>query len=83
MNSGNVYCGLTSQPFKKVMVMFSRQKRKKTILTVISVKFKSHSLSCYGGCVSANGMGNLHICEGTINAGGYIQGHLGATYSAI
>ena len=25
------------------------------------------------GCVSAHGMGNLHICEGTINAERYIQ----------
>ena len=25
------------------------------------------------GCISAQGMGNLHICEGTINAEKYIQ----------
>ena len=25
------------------------------------------------GCISAQGMGNLHICEGTINAERYIQ----------
>ena len=25
------------------------------------------------GCVSASGMGNLHICEGTINAERYIR----------
>ena len=34
------------------------------------------------GCVSASGMGNLHICEGTINAERYIQ-VLEATHAAI
>lgn len=44
-------------------VVSSELKRKRTIQTVQSLKtFK---------CVKANGMGNLHICEATINAERY------------
>ena len=66
--------GLRNPPFKlfvEVMdVMSSGPKRKRTIQIVISTKFKSQHL---WGCVSAHGMGNSHICEGTINAERYIQ----------
>ena len=52
--------------------MSSGPKRKRTILIVISAKFKSQHLMLWG-YVSAHGMGNLHICEGTINAERYMQ----------
>ena len=52
---------------------------------VLRTKEEKDHPDCYGrkvqkpasvmvwGCVSASGMGNLHICEGTINAERYIQ----------
>ncbi len=43
------------------------------IQTVTSNKSKSQGLSWYGGCVSALGKGNLHFCDGTINAEKYIE----------
>ena len=52
---------------------------------VLRTKEEKNQLDCYRckvqkpasvmvwGCISAQGMGNLHICEGTINAERYIQ----------
>ncbi len=46
-------------------------KKKRIIQTVTSNKSKSQGLSW--GCVSALGKGNLHFCDGTINAENYIE----------
>lgn len=44
-----------------------------TVQTVTSNKPKCQGLSLLWGCVSALGKGNLHFCDGTINAGKYIE----------
>ncbi len=48
-------------------------KRKETFHRVISFQFKSQHLLIVWGCVSANGMGSLHVLEGTMNAERYIK----------
>ncbi len=48
-------------------------KRRETFQHVISVQFKSQYLVWYGGCISAYGMGSLHVLEGTMNAEKYIK----------
>src|SRR4029434_6523677 len=50
----------------------SRPKKKRTIQTVTSNKSKGQGLSWYG-VVSALGKGNVHFCDGTINAEKYIE----------
>ncbi len=50
----------------------SRLKRRETFQRVISVQFKSQSLMVWG-CISAYGMGSLHVLEGTMNAERYIE----------
>ncbi len=50
-----------------------RTKEEKDHQTVTSNKSKSQGLSWYGVCVSALGKGNLHFCDGTINAEKYIE----------
>ncbi len=49
----------------------SGPKKKRIIQTVTSNKSKSHVM--VWGCVSALGKGNLHFCDGTINAEKYIE----------
>ncbi len=52
----------------------SRLKRRETFQRVIGVQFKSQHLWWYGGCISAYGMGSLHVLEGTtMNAERYIK----------
>ncbi len=48
-------------------------KRRETFQRVISVQFKSQHLWWYKGCISAYGMGSLHVLEGTMNAERYIK----------
>lgn len=48
-------------------IVSSELKKKMTIQTDTCSKFNPASVIPWG-CVSAHGMGNLHICEGTINA---------------
>ncbi len=76
-HSGNVYCGQMNQYFRYFLggmdAVCSGPKKKRIIQTVTSNKSKSQGLSWYGGCVSALGKGNLHFCDGTINAEKYIE----------
>ncbi len=51
----------------------SGPKKKRIIQTVTSNKSKSPGLSWYGVCVSCPWQGNLHFCDGTINAEKYIE----------
>ena len=62
--------------------MSSELKKKRTIHIVTSAKVQKSASVVLWGCVSTHGMGNLHICEGSINAGRYIH-FFGATYPAI
>ncbi len=50
-----------------------RTKKKRIIQTVTSNKSKSQGPVMVWGCVSALGKGNLHFCDGTINAEKYIE----------
>ena len=75
MLSGNVFCGLMSQHFRLFMeimdVVFFRPKKKITIQIVASIKFKIQRLSWCGGVL----VGNLHICEITINDDHILERH--------
>lgn len=63
-----VCCGLHFRWFLEIMdIVSSELKKKMTIQTDTCSKFNPASVIPWG-CVSAHGMGNLHICEGTINA---------------
>ncbi len=53
--------------------MSSELKRRETFQNVIRVQFKSQHLWWYGGCISAYGMGSLHVLDGTMNAERYIK----------
>ncbi len=50
----------------------SKLKRRETLRHVISIQFKSQHLWWYG-CISAYGMGSLHVLEGTMNAERYTK----------
>ena len=50
-----------------------RTKEEKNHLDCYRCKGQNPSSVMVWGCISAQGMGNLHICEGTINAERYIQ----------
>ena len=66
-----------SNSFLEIMdVVSSGPKWKRSILIVISAKFKSQHLWWSGGGVSAHGMSNLHICKGNINAERYMEQHM-------
>ena len=52
-------------------VGFYVSKMKKTIQTVTNEKVQKPASVIVGGCISAHGMGDLHICEGTIDAEAY------------
>ena len=45
---------------------------KKTILTVTNKNCKKTASGMVRGCISAHGMGDLHICEGTIDVEAYV-----------
>ncbi len=76
-HSGNVYCGQMNQYFR---YFFGRNGRR-----VLRTKEEKDHPDCYQqqvqkpgsvmvwGCVSALGKGNLHFCDGTINAEKYIE----------
>ncbi len=74
----NVYCGQMNQYFR---YFFGRNGRR--VLRTKEEKDhpdcypatspKARGLSWYGVCVSALGKGNLHFCDGTINAEKYIE----------
>ncbi len=53
--------------------MSSGLKRTRTTQVVISAQFRSPASLMVWGCMSACGMGSLHIWKGTINAERYIQ----------
>ncbi|KAJ8369210.1 hypothetical protein SKAU_G00092380, partial [Synaphobranchus kaupii] len=76
--SGNVCCGLTSLPFKLFLeIMDIQVKEEKDHPNCYQHKVQKPASVMVSGCVSAHGMGNLHIYEGTINAerlsGGAVQ----------
>ncbi len=58
-----------------------RAKRRETSQRVISVQLKNQSLMVWG-CLSAYGMGSLHVLEGTKNAERCIKGFR-ATYAPL
>ncbi len=76
-HSGNVYCGQMNQYFR---YFFGRNGRR-----VLRTKEEKDHPDCYQqqvqkpgsvmvwGCVSVLGKGNLHFCDGTINAEKYIE----------
>ena len=48
------------------------QKMKKTIQAVANKKLKKPASVMVWECISAHGMGDLHICEGTIDVEAYV-----------
>ncbi len=75
-HSGNVYCGQMNQYFRYFWEEWTpcapdqRRKGSSRLLPATSPK----AWVCHGmGCVSALGKGNLHFCDGTINAEKYIE----------
>ncbi len=76
-HSGNVYCGQMNQYFRYFLGRNGRR--------VLRTKKEKDHPDCYQqqvqkpgsvmvwGCVSALGKGNLHFCDGTINAENYIE----------
>ena len=67
-DSGKVCCGQMSPCLslfleKKMDIEFSVPKTKGTNQTFFSDRWR---------CISANGMGDLHLCEGTIDVEAYI-----------
>ncbi len=54
--------------------MSSGLKRRETFQHVISVQFKSRSISDgMGGCINSYSMGSLHVLEGPMNAERYLK----------
>ncbi len=74
-DSENACCTQMSPHFNlflgKMDFEFSVPKTKGTIQTFISDRSKSKCLSWYGGCSKANGMGDWHMCKGTIDMEAY------------
>ncbi len=62
--------------------MSSGLKRRETFQRVISVQFQKPASLMVWGCISAYGMGSLHVLEGTMNAERYIKGFR-ATYAPL
>ncbi len=75
-HSGNVYCGQMNQYFRYFLggmdAVCSRPQKKRIIQTYQQQVQKPGSVMVWG-CVSALGKGNLHFCDGTINAEKYIE----------
>ena len=59
--------------WEEMDVVCSVPKKKRAIQTVTSNKSRSQGLVMVWGCVCALGKGNLHLCDGTINAEKYIE----------
>ena len=75
-DSGNVFSGQTSPHFSlflgKTDVRFYVPKMKKTIQTVFQQIVQKPASVMVWGCISAHGMGDPHICEGTIDAEAHV-----------
>ncbi len=75
-HSGNVYCGQMNQYFRYFLggmdAMCSGPRRKDHPDCYQQQVQKPGSVMVWG-CVSALGKGNLHFCDGTINAEKYIE----------
>ena len=56
----------------KTDVGFYVPKMKNTIQTLASVKVQKPASVMVWGCISAHSMGDLHICEGTIDVEAYV-----------
>ncbi len=76
-HSGNVYCGQMNQYFRYFLggmdAVCSGPKKKRIIQTVYQQQVQKPGSVMVWGCVSALGKGNLHFCDGTINAEKYIE----------
>ncbi len=74
--SRKVFYGQTSPNLTFVLeitdAVSSKLKRRETFRRVISIQFKRQHLWWYG-CISAYGMGSLHVLEGTMNAERYTK----------
>ncbi len=77
MAKWKLFCGQTNQNLKFFLenwdAMPSGLKRTRTTQVVTSAQFRSLHLLMVWGCMSACGIGSLHIWKGTINAERYIQ----------
>ncbi len=84
-HSGNVYCGQMNQYFRYFLggmdAVCSGPKKKRSSRLLPATSPKARVCHVWG-CVSALGKGNLHFCDGTINAEKYIE-ILGAQYAAF
>ena len=78
-HSGNVYCGQTNQYFRSSLeemdTVCSGPNKKRTIQSpdCYQQQVQQAGSVMVWGCVSALGKGNLHFCDGTINAEKYIE----------
>ncbi len=76
-HSGNVYCGQMNQYsgifWEEWDAVCSGPKKKRIIQTVTQQQVQKPGSVMVWGCVSALGKGNLHFCDGTINAQKYIE----------
>ncbi len=75
-HSGTCYCGQMNQYFRYFWEEWTPcapdQKRKGSSRLLPATSPKPGSVMVWG-CVSALGKGNLHFCDGTINAEKYIE----------
>ncbi len=73
-HSGNVYCGQMNQYFRYFLGgMVLRTKEEKGHPDCYQQQVQKPGSVMVWGCVSALGKGNLHFCDGTINAEKYIE----------
>ena len=66
--SGNVFSGQTSPHFSQILCA----KDEKEHPDSHQQKVQKPASVMVWGCISAHGMGDLHICEGTIDAEAYV-----------
>ncbi len=76
-HSGNVYCGQMNQYFRYFLggmdAVCSGAKEEKDHPDCYQQQVQKPGSVMVWGCVSALGKGNLHFCDGTINAEKYIE----------
>ncbi len=76
-HSGNVYCGQMNQYFRYFLggmdAVCSGPKKEKDHPDCYQQQVQKPGSVMVWGCVSALGKGNLHFCDGTINAEKYIE----------
>ncbi len=75
-HSGNVYCGQMNQYFRYFLggrTPCAPDQRRKGSSDCYQQQVQKPGSVMVWGCVSALGKGNLHFCDGTINAEKYIE----------